>query len=280
MSHTTIKYGDGITNKLPSVIEEVKVAQTLLGLNPDGLYGNDTVAAVKLFQQNHELQPTGSVDTFTWEKLDPIAKGFEFEFSKYKFIQAVGNAEWFMPCATELPTKKVTTVLRVAHFLAQCGHESNGFTVLAENLNYGAEGLRKIFPKYFPDIVEATKYARNPQKIANKVYANRMGNGSEASGEGYKYRGRGLIQLTGKTNYTLASTAIFNDKRLVDNPDLVSNDKEVALKTALWFWNTNGLNILADKNDITAVTKRINGGTIGLEHRTELTNKAIKVFKG
>lgn len=276
--HQTIKYGDGITNKLPSIIEEVKIAQTLLGLNPDGLYGNDTVAAVKFYQQNNELTPTGVVDTFTWAKLDPIAKGFDFEFSKSKFIQAVGNVEWFSPCSTALPTQKVTSVLRASHFLAQCSHESNGFSALSENLNYSAEGLRKIFPKYFPDIVEATKYARNPQKIANKVYANRMGNGTEASGDGYKYRGRGVIQLTGRTNYTLASTAIFGNKTLVDNPDLVSTDKEVALKTALWFWNTNNINALADKNDIVAVTKKINGGTIGIEHRTELTNKAIKVF--
>jgi putative chitinase len=276
--HNTVKYGDGITNKLPSIIEEVKIAQTLLGLAPDGLYGNDTVSAVKLYQQNNELAPTGVVDTFTWAKLDPVAKGFDFTFSKWKFIQAVGNAEWYQPCSTELPSKGIKNVMRVAHFLGQCGHESGGFKMLSEGLSYSAEALRKTWPKRFPDIVEATKYARNPQKIANKVYADRMGNGSEASGDGYKYRGRGLIQLTGRTNYLTASMSIFGDKRLIDNPDQVSTDQSVALKTAMWFWNTNNINALADKNDIIGVTKKINGGTIGIDHRTELTNKAIKSF--
>jgi putative chitinase len=165
----------------------------------------------------------------------------------------------------------ITNKLRLAHFLSQCGHESGGFRLVNENLNYSADGLKKIFSKYFPGTVNES-YARNPQKIASRVYANRMGNGDENSAEGWKFRGRGYIQLTGKNNYTAFTKFIGED--CVANPDLVA--KKYPLASAAFFFNSNGLWTICDKGatdaDVTAVTKRVNGGTIGLPDR-------IKHFK-
>lgn len=162
---------------------------------------------------------------------------------------------------------QINTSLRLAHFLAQCGHESGGFRATQENLNYSAKGLNSIFKKYFPTEASAVDYARKPQKIANKVYANRMGNGPEESGDGYKFRGRGYIQLTGKSNYTLFGTAIGED--ICANPDLVSS--KYSLLSAAWFWSKNGLNTIADGGPtdsvVTSITKRVNGGTNGLADR-------------
>lgn len=162
---------------------------------------------------------------------------------------------------------KINTSIRLAHFLAQCAHESGGFRVTQENLNYSAKSLTVVFNKYFPTEASTINYARNPQNIANKVYANRMGNGSEASGDGYKFRGRGFIQLTGKSNYILFGKAIGED--ICANPDLVSS--KYALLSAAWFWSKNGLNKLADGGPtdevVTSITKRVNGGIIGLVER-------------
>jgi putative chitinase len=162
---------------------------------------------------------------------------------------------------------EINTPLRLAHFLAQCGHESGQFRVVNENLNYGAKGLMGIFKKYFPTPEKAKLYERKPEKIANLVYASRMGNGPEASGDGYKYRGRGYIQLTGKDNYTAFGKAIGED--IPGNPDLVAT--KYPLLSAAWFFNKNGLHKLADKGAtpevVTMVTKRVNGGTIGLADR-------------
>lgn len=166
----------------------------------------------------------------------------------------------------------VNTPLRLAHFLAQCGHESGGFRLTQENLNYSAKGLMGIFKKYFPTQALADAYARKPEKIANRVYGGRMGNGLEASGEGFKFRGRGYIQLTGKQNYTAFDLAVEDD--ILANPDLVSSKH--ALSSAAWFWKKNGLNLIADTGSstevVTKITKRVNGGTIGLADR-------IKHFK-
>ena len=166
----------------------------------------------------------------------------------------------------------VNTPLRLAHFLAQCGHESGGFRLTQENLNYSAKGLMGIFKKYFPTQALADAYARKPEKIANKVYGNRMGNGPETSGEGFKFRGRGYIQLTGKSNYAAFDLAVPDD--ILANPDLVSSKH--ALASAAWFWKKNGLNLIADTGSstevVTKITKRVNGGTIGLADR-------IKHFK-
>lgn len=165
----------------------------------------------------------------------------------------------------------ITTPLRLAHFLAQCGHESGGFKAVSENLNYSKEGLTKIFPKYFPGTL-AESYARNPEKIASRVYANRMGNGDETSKEGFKFRGRGYIQLTGKSNYINFTKFIGED--CVANPDLVAT--KYPLASAAFFFNSNNLWSICDKGaddaTVTAVTKRVNGGTIGLADR-------IKHFK-
>jgi len=167
---------------------------------------------------------------------------------------------------------QINTPLRLAHFLAQCGHESGGFRLTKENLNYSAKGLMGIFKKYFPTQALADAYARKPEKIANKVYGGRMGNGPEASGEGAKFCGRGYIQLTGKDNYTAFGKAI--NENIIANPQVVA--EKYALLSAAWFFNKNGLHKLADGGStdavVTQITKRVNGGTIGLPDR-------IKHFK-
>lgn len=167
---------------------------------------------------------------------------------------------------------ELNTPLRLAHFLAQAGHESGGFKAVNENLNYGAKGLLGIFKKYFPTEEKAKLYERKPEKIANLVYGARMGNGPEASGEGWKFRGRGYIQLTGKDNYK-AFDAVVTES-IVDNPDLVAT--KYPLLSAAWFFHKNGLHKIADQGAtdavVTSVTKRVNGGTIGLPDR-------IKHFK-
>jgi putative chitinase len=171
-----------------------------------------------------------------------------------------------------MDTFQINTPLRLAHFLAQTGHESGGFKLTNENLNYSADGLKKIFPKYFTQAGLAESYARQPEKIASRVYGGRMGNGDESTKEGYKFRGRGYIQLTGKSNYSEFDKFVNED--ILANPDLVAT--QYPLLSAAWFFHKNGLNTIADKGaddaTVTAVTKRVNGGTIGLPDR-------IKHFK-
>jgi putative chitinase len=179
------------------------------------------------------------------------------------------------------PLYEINTPQRVAAFLAQCGHESGGWTVFEENLNYSAKGLMGIFKKYFPDEATANAYARQPEKIANKVYANRMGNGPESSGDGWRYRGRGPIQLTGSANYKAFAQEMFEDwENLYANPDWVTADRDFALMSAIWFWNKNKLNVQADSGDIKLMTKKINGGYIGLEDRIKHYNEAIHLLVG
>ena len=162
---------------------------------------------------------------------------------------------------------EINNSLRLAHFLAQCGHESGGFKLVQENLNYGAKGLRGIFSKYFPDDAKAALYERKPEKIANLVYGGRMGNGPEASGDGWKFHGRGFIQLTGHDNYKAFADSIGEDT--LANPDLIAT--KYPLASAAWFFHKNGLHKLADGGAtdavVTSITKRVNGGTIGLEDR-------------
>lgn len=166
------------------------------------------------------------------------------------------------------------TPVRAAHFFAQCAHESGGFKAFNENLNYGAKGLRSIFRKYFPTDALAAQYQRKPEMIANRVYANRMGNGDEKSGDGWKYRGRGAIQLTGKNNY-LAFSKHIGDPEVMTNPDLVAT--KYSFESAMFFFETNGLWAICDKGvddaTILALTKRINGGTHGLDDRKDKTKK-------
>jgi putative chitinase len=168
----------------------------------------------------------------------------------------------------------ITTPLRLKHFFAQMAHESGNFTRLEENLNYSASGLMTTFKNYFPTLAIANAYARQPEKIANRVYANRNGNGNEASGDGWKYRGRGIVHLTGRYNYQHYKN--YSGIDVVNNPDLAKN-LAVALDVAGWFWTEKKLNDLADKNNITAITQAINGGTNGLKDRIDKLNIFSKI---
>ena len=181
----------------------------------------------------------------------------EFPHAKNELVDALVGA------TDILNVYEINTPLRMAHFLAQTSHESGGFRAVEENLNYKAETLTKIFPKYFRD-KDPDDYAKQPEKIANLVYGSRMGNGDPSTGDGYRYRGRGLIQLTGKDNYSRFAEALEFD---LDEVVEYLATPEGAIESAAWFWAENGLNELADKDDVIAVTKRINGGTIGLAER-------------
>ena len=260
--------------------ESVKQLQIKLGLEPIGNFGPKTEEAVKAFQAKNGLTADGIVGDGTWAKIMggstpapqhevPIASVGGLKLDKLKGHIPDAVIQLIPDTAAKF---QINTPLRLAHFLAQCGHESGGFKATQENLNYSAKGLMGIFKKYFPTEAIANAYQRNPQKIANKVYANRMANGDEASGDGYKFRGRGYIQLTGKDNYTQFGNAI--GENITSNPDVVSG--KYALLSAAWFWSKNGLNKLADGGAtdavVTSITKRVNGGTIGLPDR-------IKHFK-
>ena len=207
---------------------------------------------------------------------------FNFDFTQEQLAQLLpGNPyldHWYEALCQILPDYEIDTPQRVAAFMAQCAHESGGFRALKENLNYRAETLRKVFPKYFPTDELAAAYANMPNKqeaIANRVYANRMGNGDEQSGDGYRYCGRGLIQLTGKSNYTRFAESL--DIPVEEASEFLSTF-EGAIQSACWFWETNNLNQYADSGDILTMTKRINGGTIGLEDRKKHYEHALHVF--
>jgi putative chitinase len=265
--------------KVGSKGEDVKKLQAKLGLGADGVFGSGTEAAVKKWQASNGLTSDGIVGEGTWSKMfgdkqlitepsKPIVSSGPLKLENLKghipdavIAQIPETAQKF----------NITNPLRLAHFLAQCGHESAGFKAIQENLNYSADGLKKIFPKYFPGNL-AEGYARNPEKIASKVYGGRMGNGDETTKEGFKFRGRGYIQLTGKDNYTRFGKFIGEDT--VANPDLVAT--KYPLASAAFFFDSNKLWDICDKGaddaTVTAVTKRVNGGTIGLPDR-------IKHFK-
>ena len=188
-----------------------------------------------------------------------------------------GNKEvsaWHKALIDILPKYNIDTPERVAAFIAQCAHESRNFTVLEENLNYSASALEAVFTKYFRDR-SSKAYARKPEAIANVVYSNRMGNGSEKTGDGWKFRGRGIIQLTGCNNYTAFGESIDKD---VDQVIKYVQTKEGALESACWYWNSRNINNAADAKDILKVTKLINGGTIGLEDRKKHYEHALEVF--
>ena len=270
--------------KIGSKGEDVKKLQSKLGLGADGIFGAGTASAVKKWQAENGLGADGIVGDGTWSKMfgGETIKEDKIIIPTVVNISSVGGLKidklkGHIPDAViaQIPETaakfNITNNLRLAHFLAQCGHESGGFKAVSENVNYSADGLKKIFPKYFPGNLSES-YARNPEKIASKVYGGRMGNGPESTGEGYKFRGRGYIQLTGKENYTSFAKSIGEDT--VANPDLVAT--KYALASAGWFFSKNGLNAISDKGaddaTVTAVTKRVNGGTIGLPDR-------IKHFK-
>ena len=202
-----------------------------------------------------------------------------FTFTKEQLQSIIGNNPnldgWYEALSNVLPEYEINTPQRVAAFIAQCTHESGGFKRLKENLNYKWESLRKVFPKYFPTDELAQEYAHKQEQIANRVYGGRMGNGDESSGDGFRYCGRGLIQLTGKNNYTKFAESIGMS---VEEVPALLETFEGAVKSACWFWNTNNLNQFADSGDILTMTKRINGGTIGLEDRIKHYNHALEVF--
>jgi len=204
---------------------------------------------------------------------------FTFNFTKQQLKEMIPKNpyvdQWFEAISEILPEYEITTPQRVAAFLAQCAHESGGFVFLKENLNYKAASLRRVFPKYFPDDAIAAQYAGKGEMIANRVYANRMGNGDEASGDGFRYCGRGLIQLTGKNNYTFFAGSLDIP---VEEASEYLQTFEGAVQSACFFWEQNKLNQWADKGDILTLTKRINGGTIGLEDRIKHYEHALHIF--
>jgi putative chitinase len=207
-----------------------------------------------------------------------MATPFNFNFTQDQLTQILqGNPyvdHWYEALCKILPDYDISTVPRVAAFLAQTAHESGGYRALTENLNYRAETLSKVWPSKFPPDV-AAQYAHNPEAIANRAYASRMGNGDEASGDGFRYCGRGLIQLTGKANYTAFAQSI--DTPVEEIPDFLSTF-EGAIQSACWFWENNNLNAVADAGDLVHMTKIINGGTLGLDDRTARFQHACQVM--
>ena len=204
---------------------------------------------------------------------------FTFNFTQQQLKEMIPRnpyvLQWYEAISSILPEYEINTPKRVAAFLAQCAHESGGFVFLKENLNYKAASLRKVFPKYFPDDATAARYAGKGEMIANRVYANRMGNGDEASGDGFRYCGRGLIQLTGKDNYTFFAGSLDIP---VEEASEYLQTFEGAVQSACFFWEQNNLNKWADAGDILTLTKRINGGTIGLEDRIKHYEHALHIF--
>jgi len=253
--------------------DDVKKLQEKLGLKSDGSFGPGTEKAVKEWQTKNGFTADGIIGDKSWSKLfGEVKPELTFTSSEFKLEKLKGHIPDSVIVQIPEVAKKfnITNTLRLAHFLAQCGHESGGFKAVTENLNYSSDGLKKIFGKYFTG--DTSAYARNPEKIASKVYANRMGNSDESSKEGFKFRGRGFIQLTGKSNYEVFTKFIGED--CVANPDLVAT--KYPLASAAFFFNNNKLWSICDKGaddaTVTAVTKRVNGGTIGLTQR-------IKEFK-
>ena len=261
--------------KLGSKGSDVKLLQEKLGIVVDGSFGPGTEKAVKEWQSKNGLKVDGiitSANTSWKEMFFIVEESVLIPVSLFKLESLKGHLpDSVISQIPETAAKfNITNVLRLSHFLAQCGHESGGFKAVLENLNYSSAGLKNIFGKYFPG--DTSAYARNPEKIASKVYANRMGNGDESSKEGFKFRGRGYIQLTGKSNYQGFTQFIGED--CVANPDLVAT--KYPLASAAFFFDSNKLWSICDKGaddaTVTAVTKRVNGGTIGL-------NQRIKEFK-
>ena len=276
--------------KIGSKGDDVKKLQEKLGLTADGIFGNGTATKVKEWQAANGLTADGIVGDGTWSKMFGTTTTQPAQVVKEDVVIPVSsefklqNLKGHIPDAViaQIPetAKKfnITNPLRLAHFLAQCGHESGGFKSVSENLNYSADGLKKIFGKYFPGNLNES-YARQPEKIASRVYGSRMGNGDESTGEGYKFRGRGYIQLTGKNNYT--NFAKFIGEDTVSNPDLVAT--KYPLASAAFFFDSNKLWSICDKGadeaTVTAVTKRVNGGTIGLPDRLKHFNEYYNLLK-
>lgn len=280
--------------KIGSKGDDVKKLQTKLGLISDGYYGALTATAVKKWQAANGLTADGIVGPGTWGKLFGTTTQESTIVKEDKIVAPVISSpsvgglkidklRGHIPDSViaQIPDTaakfNITNNLRLAHFLAQCSHESGGFKSVKENLNYSADGLKKIFPKYFPGNL-AESYAKNPEKIASKVYGGRMGNGNESTKEGYKFSGKGYLQTTGKDNYRRLGEFLGVD--LISNPDLVAT--KYPLASAAFFFQSNKLWSIcdegADDKTITKLTKRINGGTIGLGHRIKEFNHFYKLL--
>lgn len=263
--------------KVGSTGDDVVKLQKKLGVDPVGKFGPKTEAAVKEWQKANGLEDDGIVGDNTWKKMFGEANESVETASQIQTPASAGSInleklKGHVPDAVlsqipEIVEKfNCNTPLRLAHFLAQCGHESGGFKAVSENLNYSAKGLLGTFPKYF-NSTTAAQYERKPEMIASRVYGGRMGNGDESTKEGFKFRGRGYIQLTGKANYTSFGKFIGEDT--IANPDLVAT--KYPLASAAFFFDSNKLWSICDKGadeaTVTAVTKRVNGGTLGLSDR-------------
>ena len=275
--------------KLGSKGEEVKKLQIKLGVDPVGNFGPKTEEAVKKWQKLNGLTPDGIVGDMTWKKLFSesitpktiLTEPVPTNVSGLKLEKLIGHIPQHVLNQIPSVVEKfgINTPLRLSHFLAQCGHESGGFKIVNENLNYSTKGLMTTFKKYFPNKLLAEQYQRKPEAIASKVYGNRMGNGPESTKEGYKFRGRGYIQLTGKENYIAFGKSINED--LTKNPDKVAT--EYPLLSAAWFFTKNGLHKLSDLGSdddvVEKITRRVNGGTNGLEDRIKHFNEYYSLLK-
>lgn len=265
--------------KIGSKGKEVKALQEKLGIaNADGIFGPATEAKLKSWQASKGLKADGIAGPATLGKLGiaesapaepaPVPTPVSVPPSSFKLEKLKGHIPDSV--ISQIPDTAakfgITNSLRLAHFLSQAGHESGGFKAVTENLNYSADGLKKIFPRYFPENLNES-YARQPEKIANRVYGGRMGNGDERSGDGYKFRGRGYIQLTGKFNYSAFDKTVEDD--ILANPDLVAT--KYPLMSAAWFFESNKIWAVCDKGSdrptVEAVTRKVNGGLIGIEDR-------------
>ena len=264
----------------------IKQVQEKLGTSVDGIFGSGTEKLVKEWQAANDLTADGLIGKGTWKKMfgTDIPSSTEPEIvippSEFKLNALKGHIPNVVIAQIPDTAEKfnITNPLRLAHFLAQCAHESGNFRAISENLNYSSKGLKSVFGRYFPgDLAES--YARNPKKIASRVYGNRMGNGDEASCEGYKFRGRGYIQLTGKNNYTRFGKFINEDT--INNPDLVS--EKYPLASAAFFFDSNNLwkycDAGADEAAVKNVTRRVNGGYNGLEDRLKHFKEYYNLLK-
>lgn len=260
--------------KLGSKGKEVEKLQNFLGIPINGNFDESVDKSLKSWQKSNGLKDDGIVGPITLKKMGILLESdMPVTNSSFKLDKLKGHIQDSV--IAQIPDTSVkfeiNNVLRLSHFLAQCSHESGRFKTVFENLNYSANGLKKTFGKYFPGNLNES-YAKQPEKIASRVYGNRMGNGDEASKDGWKFRGRGYIQLTGKSNYVAFDK--FVEDNIIEDPDLVAT--KYPLMSAAWFFNKNGLWTICDKGaddaTVTAVTKRVNGGTLGLSDR-------IKHFK-